>query len=1084
MTARELVESERRRLRRTDVFAATGFAAAAVVLLAAAGSLLLGNARWLSLPRVTPLVVWIAAALAAGAVVRLARARWLSRGSVQGVAEAIEAEQRLRPGELRSVMEIGDENAFGRRASARLAERLPLDDRPADASLAPSMQRTAARRLTRALAAAGGAAAVLAVVVPVATDGLFAVLLPARAWDGTLLPRLEFDELPSETLRGEPLQVRVRAPGRNVVSVSTRVTGEGWRTVNVPVGADGVAALELSAVRADLTLVASDGRTMSDTASVAATHRPFVAISSVRATFPAYLGRESATMEWGGELRVPRWTRLELSGRASLALADVRLVSATDTIRLAANGHSFAGFLIPNRTATWRLEGSGRNGSIADVPPAMQIEVIADSVPRVTLLAPEADTLIAADDRIALRFLAEDDHGVASVAVRAQLQPAGKVVGSPFARPVAITPGSYVDGLAAVSLAEMRLAAGDRLTLSIVARDNSPWRQEGESRRVVLRVPTMEERRSQARDFGDSVAGEAAAVAEAQKQLARRTEEAARAQDRSAASGDSRSSGNDASSTMSHEASERAKAAARAQEELSERIEKLSEAAASLERQLQSAGVLDERLAQQLAEAQRMLREAMSPELAERLRQLQDASQRLQAPQSRQALRDVAEQQRRLREQLEKSAEMLRRASLEGAMQTLTEEARDIASRERELARAPERAAEQPRPDERGELAERTRRFEREAKDVAERLAKEKAQAGAHGAQQSRQHAERSRQQLERDPAAAAESMDNAASAMQKARESQIADWKEELTGELDRAIQEMLQLARQERDLESRARDAGTSQDRLRGEQGSVQQGVDKTAERLAEAAKSSTLLSARSQQAVREAQQKAEAATRRLADPRQRSAAAQAMSDAAEALGRAAASLARDRERANQASSASGFAEMIQQMQQMAQRQGSIASQAQGLLSLPMDQRTGEAGQGSARALARQQRSLSRQLEELGDELGGQRAAELGREARQLAELLESGRLDAETVARQQQLFRRMLDAGRSLEKEEREETDRREARTAIDGTRHDPRAGEVRGRDAQRFREPTWEELRGLSPEERRAIQEYFRRINGQQ
>jgi hypothetical protein len=173
-----------------------------------------------------------------------------------------------------------------------------------------------------------------------------------------------------------------------------------------------------------------------------------------------------------------------------------------------------------------------------------------------------------------------------------------------------------------------------------------------------------------------------------------------------------------------------------------------------------------------------------------------------------------------------------------------------------------------------------------------------------------------------------------------------------------------------------------------------------------------------------------------------------------------------------------------MIQQMQQMAQRQGSIASQAQGLLSLPMDQRTGEAGQGSARALARQQRSLSRQLEELGDEAGGQRAAELGREARQLAELLESGRLDAETVARQQQLFRRMLDAGRSLEKEEREETDRREARAATDGRRHDPRAVDARGRDAQRFREPTWEELRGLSPEERRAIQEYFRRINGQQ
>jgi hypothetical protein len=30
--------------------------------------------------------------------------------------------------------------------------------------------------------------------------------------------------------------------------------------------------------------------------------------------------------------------------------------------------------------------------------------------------------------------------------------------------------------------------------------------------------------------------------------------------------------------------------------------------------------------------------------------------------------------------------------------------------------------------------------------------------------------------------------------------------------------------------------------------------------------------------------------------------------------------------------------------------------------------------------------------------------------------------------------------------------------------------------------KFREPTWNELRGLTPEERRAVIEYFKRING--
>jgi hypothetical protein len=138
------------------------------------------------------------------------------------------------------------------------------------------------------------------------------------------------------------------------------------------------------------------------------------------------------------------------------------------------------------------------------------------------------------------------------------------------------------------------------------------------------------------------------------------------------------------------------------------------------------------------------------------------------------------------------------------------------------------------------------------------------------------------------------------------------------------------------------------------------------------------------------------------------------------------------------------------------------------------------GGAGQSLARAIARQQRGVADQLEEAGDAAGGDRAAQLAREARQLAEALEGGRMDAGTLARQQQLFRRLLDAGRSLEKEEREESGKREATTAKGGDAFVPGA-KVDARAAARFRPPTWEELRGLSAEERRAILEYFTRLN---
>src|SRR6185503_9067423 len=136
-----------------------------------------------------------------------------------------------------------------------------------------------------------------------------------------------------------------------------------------------------------------------------------------------------------------------------------------------------------------------------------------------------------------------------------------------------------------------------------------------------------------------------------------------------------------------------------------------------------------------------------------------------------------------------------------------------------------------------------------------------------------------------------------------------------------------------------------------------------------------------------------------------------------------------------------------------------------AQGLMP-GMGQPMSSQMQATARALAREQRQVSQQLDELGEGVGGDRAAQLAKEAKQLAEALEGGRLDATTIARQQQLFRRLLDAGRSLQKDERDDDKKREATSAKGGNELKPDNTNASGRAATKFREPTWDELRGLS------------------
>ena len=320
--------------------------------------------------------------------------------------------------------------------------------------------------------------------------------------------------------------------------------------------------------------------------------------------------------------------------------------------------------------------------------------------------------------------------------------------------------------------------------------------------------------------------------------------------------------------------------------------------------------------------------------------------------------------------------------------------------------------------------------------------------------------------------------MDDAARQLSQAREQQVSEWKQELTTELDRSIQEMIQLAREQEGLEQQAR-KGASPEALRAQQSSLQQGVEKSAQRLQDAAQRSSLLTQRSLRSVVDARKRVEDATQQTRSSTNATQIASSMKEATEALNGAAASLVRDRERATESNSATGFAEMLKQLQEMAQQQSSLNSAAQSLLP-----RMGNQGaQQESRQLARQQRDVAAKLDDVGDRDDTGRAEEMAKEARQIAAALEAAQIDPAVLERQQRLFRKMLDAGRMLEEEEREDTGKREAKSWTGTDVFTPQGTSASGRSANRFQAPTWNELRGLTPDERRIVLEYFKRINGQ-
>jgi hypothetical protein len=1108
MTVIELVDRERARQRRMHLVVGLALAVGATCLVLALGASALGGSRWMTLPRPLPFLVWFAVFAAdIGIIVWTAR-RLERRTTRQRVAATIEREQSLRAGQLRGALEVAQSGALGRRAADRLSEKLA----PAGPRLAPGENRLLRRGLVQAAIGAVVAIVGLLFAAPVFNDGLLAILRPVDAWHGTLLPRIAFKDLPPAILRGESMHLRISAPRRGTITLTQRIPGEAWTTQTVAVDRNGIGAVDVGPLRGDLTIVATDGRSASDTAVVRVTDRPFVGAVSMRATYPAYLGRAAEGLPIGEPARVPQGTSIEISGRASTSLRSVRLGNGSDSITLGVNDHSFAGRFTPTRTSKYAWIATGASGPIADVPLPIELEVVPDSAPRVDLVSPATDTIVAGDDRIPLRATASDDHGISHIEMLSWKQgPTG--MQNTVVQKLTDAASAVWDGAAVIDLAQRGLKPGDAVHVKIVAIDNSPWAQRGESRELLLKIPTMEERRAIARDALDSAVSQVRSTAAAEKSLEQRTSDAAR--DRSQRGPDAQSSanGNDKKGSMSYDAAEKAKAVAKDQRALTEEVKKLQNTAAQLEQQLKQAGALDSALARQLQEAQQLLRDALSPELLAQMQKLENSTQQLSKDQAQQSLKELQAMQERLREQLEKSAEMLKRAAMEGAMETLKDEAKEIADKNRALADSVKsQGANDAQKAEAKQLADRSQRFADEAKKLQDRLEKDNAEAGASGTKEAKQRADaaedalrkaagqekaqsgqsagdkqaagqKSQQQsggTEQNARDAASQMDKASEAMKGARDSQVNEWKSELTTALDQAIQETLQMARQEQQLEQKARSGQTKPEELRGDQSAIKQGLDEAAQKLQQEGQKTSLLSGRSQRSMSEAQQKVADAMQATGGQRNNQQTASALGDAADALNRAAASLARDREKANSSNSATGFAEMMQQLQEMAKKQGSINAQAQGLLP-GMGQPMSSQQQATSRALAREQRQVAQQLDEVGEAVGGERAAQLAKEAKALAEALEGGRLDATTIARQQQLFRRLLDAGRSLEKEEREDNDKRQATAAKGGNELKPDNTNSTGKAANKFREPSWEELRGLSADERRAILEYFKRIN---
>ncbi|HEX7121373.1 MAG TPA: hypothetical protein VF178_03305, partial [Gemmatimonadaceae bacterium] len=86
MSLRDLLERERRAIARLLGASGAAFAAGTVAVLLAVGAALLGDARWLVLPRVVPVLLWLGVFALVIVAVRVVRRHLQNEATLASVA--------------------------------------------------------------------------------------------------------------------------------------------------------------------------------------------------------------------------------------------------------------------------------------------------------------------------------------------------------------------------------------------------------------------------------------------------------------------------------------------------------------------------------------------------------------------------------------------------------------------------------------------------------------------------------------------------------------------------------------------------------------------------------------------------------------------------------------------------------------------------------------------------------------------------------------------------------------------------------------------------------------------------------------
>jgi hypothetical protein len=833
--------------------------------------------------------------------------------------------------------------------------------------------------------------------------------------------------------------------------------------------------------------IAAAGRE-SDTWTVRVTEPPRVLGYRLTYVYPRYSGLPAETrVAASGDVSALAGTEVTLDievndpesgGYLEIGGARLDLARASDSMGRVAS------FTVrePRR---YRVHLTDRRGRDRFVSPEFAIEPVPDRPPALTVLHPARDIDLPEQMRVALAATAVDDYGLTQIVLQHQVGDR-----APVRETIARTSGREWTGTRDWDLSALDLVPGDVVTyhLEVFDNDTVSGPKGTRSDTYSIRFPTVDEMYADLNEEREREIGDLEQVREDQRRLSRQFEEIARQLKKGL--------------EMTWERQKEIENAAREQQAVRQDLERVEKSLEETVAKIEKNDLANLDMVEKLQEIQDLLSQVQNEELKDALRKLSEAMQKMNRNDVQRSLEQMKGAQEDLMKSLDRTIEMLKRIRMEERLAQTVERVTEMLERQERINDALERS---PRPETMDDLAKREEEISRDHGGTEEdlrRLAQESRtdhpqMAEALEQALSQQDFEATREAME--SARKEMSQRNASKAGQQGRQAKAG--LESLLQGLEQAQSQMSEqltaelaekLTRIQNDLlrvsESQEQILGEKEETPVGDLAERQTYLEEAARRSADSlfavSKQTRFVTPQLGRMMGSAIEELARAKKEFAAGNRRGGMERAR-ESRTTLNETVLALMQQNQSMCQNPGSSGMSPSMSQMQQLGQQQERLNADARSLAQQIRQRLSSAAGQEELSRLAAQQEMIRKGLEEVSGELGERsdilgRLDQIAQEMGEIAKRIQREGLPEDVLRRQDKVLTRLLDAQKSVRKQDHSR--RRRSETGTDVTRVSPGAlppDLLSGRDRLQS-----DILRGAADpypaEYRRLVEQYFRSL----